>query len=53
MEGDGIKGGQGARMSISGWFHKPVEGEDGYEGVEVAAPKSSLQQLVSLLLPPT
>lgn len=33
-------------MSISGWFHKPVEGEEGYEGVETSAPKSSLQQLV-------
>lgn len=47
VEGDGIKGGQGARMSISGWFHKPIEGEDGYEGIETSAPKSSLEQLVS------
>ena len=39
-------------MSISGWFHKPVEGEEGYEGVEIAAPKSSLQQLVSSYIPP-
>lgn len=46
VEGDGIKGGVGARMSISGWFHKPIQGEEGYEGVEPLAPKSSLQQLV-------
>lgn len=44
--GDGEKGGVGARVSLSGWFHKPIEGEEGYEGEEGFAPKSSLQQLV-------
>jgi len=44
--GDGQKGGVGARVSLSGWFHKPVEGEEGYEGSESFMPKSSLQQLV-------
>lgn len=47
--GDGEKGGVGARVSLSGWFHKPVEGEEGYEGSEGFKPKSSLQQLVSRL----
>lgn len=44
--GNGEKGGAGARVSLSGWFHKPVAGEEGYEGEEGFAPKSSLQQLV-------
>lgn len=37
------------RMAISGWFHLPQEGEDGYEeGLEESlAEKSSLQQLYS------
>ncbi|RPA75540.1 hypothetical protein BJ508DRAFT_418105 [Ascobolus immersus RN42] len=37
------------RMAISGWFHIPQEGEDGYiEGLEEElAEKSSLQQLTS------
>lgn len=47
VQGDGEKGGVGARVSLSGWFHKPIEGEPGFEGVEGYAPKSSLQQLVS------
>lgn len=47
VEGDKQKGGIGARVSLSGWFHKPVEGEEGYEGSEGFQPKSSLQQLVS------
>lgn len=46
VEGDGQKGGVGARVSLSGWFHKPVEGEPGFEGNEGYAAKSSLQQLV-------
>lgn len=46
VEGDKQKGGIGARVSLSGWFHKPVEGEEGYEGSEGFQPKSSLQQLV-------
>lgn len=47
VEGDGKKGGIGARVSLSGWFHKPIEGEPGFEGTEGYAAKSSLQQLVS------
>lgn len=47
VQGDGKKGGRGARVSLSGWFHKPVQGEEGYEGEEKHAPKSSLQQLVN------
>lgn len=46
VEGDKQKGGVGARVSLSGWFHKPIEGEEGYEGSERFKPKSSLQQLV-------
>ena len=34
------------RLSISGWFHKAQEGEEGYEGKETEAVKSSLEQLV-------
>lgn len=52
VQSDGHKGGRGSRVSLSGWFHKPVEGEEGYEGDETAeqkAPKSSLQQLVRQL----
>jgi hypothetical protein len=42
-DGDGAR----IRMAISGWYHIPQEGEDGYEeGVEQAqAQKSSLAQL--------
>ncbi len=36
----------GLTFESPGWFHKPIEGEEGYEGVEAIAPKSSLQQLV-------
>ncbi|GAA6059717.1 hypothetical protein JCM10212_000245 [Sporobolomyces blumeae] len=48
--GDGQKGGVGARVSLSGWFHKPIEGEEGYEGSEGFMPKSSLQQLYATTL---
>lgn len=34
------------RLSISGWFHKPVEGEEGYEGPEEDGDLSSLKQIV-------
>jgi Rps23 Pro-64 3,4-dihydroxylase Tpa1-like proline 4-hydroxylase len=34
------------RLSISGWFHKPQEGEDGYEPEAVTETLSSLEQLV-------
>ncbi|KWU45125.1 hypothetical protein RHOSPDRAFT_33372 [Rhodotorula sp. JG-1b] len=50
VEGDKQKGGVGARVSLSGWFHKPVEGEEGYEGSEGFQPKSSLQQLYATTL---
>ncbi|KAK4049210.1 putative component of NuA3 histone acetyltransferase complex [Microbotryomycetes sp. JL221] len=55
VEGEvGKRGGKGARVSLSGWFHKPVKGEDGYEGDEKFAAKSSLQQLYATTLePPT
>lgn len=47
MQGDGTKGGVGARVSLSGWFHKPIEGEEGYDAEDEGyAAKSSLQQLV-------
>ncbi|KAL8279081.1 hypothetical protein RQP46_008539 [Phenoliferia psychrophenolica] len=52
VQGDGVKGGVGARVSLSGWFHKPIEGEEGYEGDDVFAPKSSLQQLYATTLSP-
>ncbi|GAA5936103.1 oxidative DNA demethylase [Sporobolomyces koalae] len=48
--GDGQKGGVGARVSLSGWFHKPIEGEEGFEGSEGFVPKSSLQQLYATTL---
>ncbi|GAA6033008.1 hypothetical protein JCM8097_000095 [Rhodosporidiobolus ruineniae] len=50
VEGDKQKGGVGARVSLSGWFHKPIEGEEGYEGNEGFQPKSSLQQLYATTL---
>jgi Rps23 Pro-64 3,4-dihydroxylase Tpa1-like proline 4-hydroxylase len=36
-----------SRLSISGWFHKPQDGEEGYEVEMEEAPKSSLEQLSS------
>ncbi|GAA5928395.1 hypothetical protein JCM3775_000597 [Rhodotorula graminis] len=50
VEGDKQKGGVGARVSLSGWFHKPVEGEEGFEGSEGFQAKSSLQQLYATTL---
>ncbi|GAA5821627.1 hypothetical protein JCM11251_000941 [Rhodosporidiobolus azoricus] len=50
VEGDKQKGGVGARVSLSGWFHKPIEGEEGFEGSEGFQPKSSLQQLYATTL---
>ncbi|BGP10636.1 putative component of NuA3 histone acetyltransferase complex [Rhodotorula toruloides] len=50
VEGDKQKGGVGARVSLSGWFHKPIEGEEGYEGSDGFKPKSSLQQLYATTL---
>ncbi|WPH04955.1 Fe II 2-oxoglutarate-dependent dioxygenase like protein [Acrodontium crateriforme] len=46
-EGDSDDDGGRVRMAISGWFHIPQEGEDGYEAglEEKLAEKSSLQQL--------
>lgn len=38
------------RMSINGWFHRPIEGEEGYEKQDEALLKqkhSSLAQIVS------
>ena len=35
------------RLSISGWFHKAQDGEEGYEGEAEEKLKSSLEQLVS------
>ena len=43
-EGDDAK----QRLSISGWFHKAQEGEDGYEEDSSSEAPSSLQQLVRL-----
>ncbi|GAA5895858.1 hypothetical protein JCM6882_001396 [Rhodosporidiobolus microsporus] len=50
VEGDKQKGGVGARVSLSGWFHKPIEGEEGFEGSGGFQPKSSLQQLYATTL---
>jgi prolyl 3-hydroxylase /prolyl 3,4-dihydroxylase len=36
------------RLSISGWFHKPQEGEEGHEPEDLKRDMSSLEQLVSL-----
>ncbi|KAI5249990.1 hypothetical protein E4T43_00534 [Aureobasidium subglaciale] len=46
-EGESEKDGGRIRMAISGWFHIPQEGEDGFEpGLEEKlAERSSLQQL--------
>ncbi|GAB1524898.1 Predicted component of NuA3 histone acetyltransferase complex [Rhizoctonia solani] len=38
-------GSQRQRLSISGWFHRPQEGEDDYDPEDVPKEKSSLQQL--------
>lgn len=37
---------QRQRLSISGWFHRAQEGEEGFEGEPVEQNKSSLEQLV-------
>ncbi|CAE7221279.1 unnamed protein product, partial [Rhizoctonia solani] len=36
---------QRQRLSISGWFHRPQEGEDDYDPNDVPKERSSLQQL--------
>lgn len=36
------------RLSISGWFHAPQEGEEGYEPLHESEVRSSREQLVSL-----
>jgi Rps23 Pro-64 3,4-dihydroxylase Tpa1-like proline 4-hydroxylase len=36
----------GQRISISGWFHRPTEEEEEWEGTQPDLQKSSLQQLV-------
>ncbi|QRV72709.1 prolyl 3,4-dihydroxylase ofd1 [Ceratobasidium sp. AG-Ba] len=36
---------QRQRLSISGWFHRPQEGEEGYDENDIPKEKSSLQQL--------
>ncbi|KAG8904759.1 hypothetical protein FRB99_001236 [Tulasnella sp. 403] len=41
------------RLSISGWFHKPQEGEEGYEPEDPNRDKSSLEQLSSFTAPLT
>jgi prolyl 3-hydroxylase /prolyl 3,4-dihydroxylase len=48
-EGEGTNDGGRVRMAISGWFHIPQEGEDGYElGLEEKlTERSSLSQLQS------
>lgn len=48
-EGDNEEDGGRVRMAVSGWFHIPQEGEEGYEeGLEEKlAERSSLQQLES------
>ncbi|CAE6346614.1 unnamed protein product [Rhizoctonia solani] len=38
-------GSQRQRLSISGWFHRPQEGEDDYDPEDVPKEKSSLEQL--------
>ncbi|KAL7409040.1 Oxoglutarate and iron-dependent oxygenase degradation C-term-domain-containing protein [Mrakia frigida] len=43
-----VKGDGKERLSISGWFHKPIEGELGYEPEKEGGEKSSLEQIVSL-----
>ena len=46
-QGSDVDDGERVRMAISGWFHIPQEGEEGFEpGLEeTLAEKSSLQQL--------
>jgi hypothetical protein len=46
LVGDEATGDGRQRLSISGWFHKPQEGEEGYGTEPEPAAKSSLQQLV-------
>lgn len=41
-----VSGGVGQRISISGWFHRPVPEEEEYEGAQPELTKSSLEQLV-------
>ncbi|KAK4706047.1 prolyl 3-hydroxylase /prolyl 3,4-dihydroxylase, partial [Phenoliferia sp. Uapishka_3] len=50
VEGDGQKGGVGTRVSLQGWFHSPVEGEEGYEGPEAPIAQSTLEQLYAMTL---
>ncbi|KAL8290631.1 hypothetical protein RQP46_002889 [Phenoliferia psychrophenolica] len=53
VEGDGKKGGVGTRVSLQGWFHAPVEGEEGYEGEAAPTSESTLQQIYSMTLAPS
>ena len=46
LVGDEEAGDVRQRLSISGWFHKPQEGEEGYDDEPEVTAKSSLQQLV-------
>ncbi|KAG8952633.1 hypothetical protein FRC04_003995 [Tulasnella sp. 424] len=41
------------RLSISGWFHKPQEGEEGWEPEDPMRDKSSLEQLSTSTTPLT
>ena len=41
---------QRQRLSISGWFHRAQEDEEGYEGEPAEEKKSSREQLVSQCL---
>ncbi|TIB38636.1 hypothetical protein E3P86_01525 [Wallemia ichthyophaga] len=47
-----VSGGVGQRISISGWFHRPVPEEEEYEGAQPELTKSSLEQLYAAALRP-
>ncbi|TIC76174.1 hypothetical protein E3Q00_00098 [Wallemia mellicola] len=47
-----VDGGVGQRVSISGWFHRPVPEEEEYEGPQPELTKSSLEQLYAAALRP-
>ncbi|EIW72950.1 hypothetical protein TREMEDRAFT_42106 [Tremella mesenterica DSM 1558] len=41
------------RLGVSGWFHRPVEGEEGYEVEDAAKKKQDLSSLAQITSAPT
>ncbi|WVQ82610.1 hypothetical protein IAT38_004741 [Cryptococcus sp. DSM 104549] len=41
------------RLGVSGWFHRPAKGEDGYEPIDVEKAKQELSSLAQITAAPT